>query len=213
MVPPPEYFPKLKTICEKHGILFIADEIQTGMGRTGTLFAMEHWGVEADMTTTAKSLAAGMPLSAVVGKAEIMDSVHPGGIGGTYGANPMACSAALAVFDVVENENLLEKGKVLGDKLMSDLKEFEKKFDIIGDVRGIGPLVALELVKDKKTKQPAPEETKAITDYCFEHGLILLSCGTYGNVLRFMMPLVTTDQQMEKGMDILSDAFRAIANK
>ncbi|MBC8438666.1 MAG: 4-aminobutyrate--2-oxoglutarate transaminase [Deltaproteobacteria bacterium] len=213
MVPPPEYFPKLKAICEKHGILFIADEIQTGMGRTGTLFAMEHWGVEADITTTAKSLAAGMPLSAVVGKAEIMDSVHPGGIGGTYGANPLACRAALAVFDVVEKENLLEKGKALGDKLLSGLKEFEKKFDIIGDVRGMGPLVALELVKDRKTKQPAPEETKAITDYCFEKGLILLSCGTYGNVLRFMMPLVTTDQQMEKGMGILLDAFGAIANK
>ena len=213
MVPPPEYFPKLKAICEKHGILFIADEIQTGMGRTGTLFAMEHWGVEADITTTAKSLAAGMPLSAVVGKAEIMDSVHPGGIGGTYGANPLACKAALAVFDIIETENLLEKGKVLGDKLMSGLKELEKKFDIIGDVRGIGPLVALELVKDRKTKQPAPEETKAITDYCFEHGLILLSCGSYGNVLRFMMPLVTTNQQMEKGMGILLDAFGTIVNK
>ncbi len=213
MVPPPEYFPKLKAICEKHGILFIADEIQTGMGRTGTLFAMEHWGVEADITTTAKSLAAGMPLSAVVGKTDIMDSVHPGGIGGTYGANPLACKAALAVFDVVEEENLLEKGKALGDKLMSGLKELEKKFDIIGDVRGMGPLVAIELVQDRKTKQPAPEETKAITDYCFEHGLILLSCGTYGNVLRFMMPLVTTDQQMEKGIDILSNAFRVITNK
>lgn len=213
MVPPPEYFPKLKAICEKHGILFIADEIQTGMGRTGTLFAMEHWNIEADITTTAKSLAAGMPLSAVVGKAEIMDSVHPGGIGGTYGANPLACKAALAVFDVIEKENLLEKGKALGNKLMSGLKELEKKFDIIGDVRGMGPLVALELVKDRKTKQPAPEETKAITDYCFEHGLILLSCGTYGNVIRFMMPLVITDQQMEKGMGIVSDAFKAIANK
>ncbi len=213
MVPPPEYFPKLKAICEKYGILFIADEIQTGMGRTGSLFAMEHWGVEADITTTAKSLAAGMPLSAVVGKAEIMDSVHPGGIGGTYGANPLACKAALAVFDVIEKENLLEKGKALGEKLMSGLKELETKFDIIGDVRGMGPLVGVELVKDRKSKQPAPEATKAITDYCFEHGLLLLSCGTYGNVLRFMMPLVTTDQQMEKGMEILSDAFGAIANK
>ncbi|MBU0465879.1 MAG: 4-aminobutyrate--2-oxoglutarate transaminase [Proteobacteria bacterium] len=213
MVPPPEYFPELKAICEKHGILFIADEIQTGMGRTGTLFAMEHWGVEADITTTAKSLAAGMPLSAVVGKAEIMDSVHPGGIGGTYGANPLACRAALAVFDVIEQENLLQKGKNLGDKLISALQALQKDFKLIGDVRGIGPLAALELVKDQKTKQPAPEETKAITDYCFDRGLILLSCGTYGNVLRFMMPLVTTDQQLEKGISILSDAFKAISEK
>ncbi|MCK5165142.1 MAG: 4-aminobutyrate--2-oxoglutarate transaminase [Desulfobacula sp.] len=213
MVPPPEYFPKLKAICEKYGILLIADEIQTGMGRTGKLFAMEHWGVEADITTTAKSLAAGIPLSAVVGKAGIMDSVHPGGIGGTYGANPLACSAALAVFDVIEQENLLQKGKDLGDKLMSGLRDLSNDFHLIGDVRGLGALVAIELVKDLKTKQPAPEEAKAITDYCFEQGLILLSCGTYGNVLRFMMPLVTTDQQMETGIRILSKAFQSIINK
>jgi 4-aminobutyrate aminotransferase/(S)-3-amino-2-methylpropionate transaminase len=213
MVPPPEYFPKLKAICEKHGILFIADEIQTGMGRTGKLFAMEHWGVEADITTTAKSLAAGMPLSAVVGKAEIMDSVHPGGIGGTYGGNPLSCKAALAVFDVIEKENLIEKGKSLGDKLITALQGLQKDFEIIGDVRGLGPLVAVELVKDRTTKEPAPEATKAITDYCFEKGLILLSCGTYGNVLRFIMPLVTTDQQMDTGIRIVTEAFQSIAIK
>jgi 4-aminobutyrate aminotransferase/(S)-3-amino-2-methylpropionate transaminase len=213
MVPPPEYFPRIKEICEKYGILFIADEIQTGMGRTGKLFAMEHWGIEADITTTAKSLAAGMPLSAVVGKAEIMDSVHPGGIGGTYGANPLACEAALAVFDVIEKESLLQKGKDIGDKLLLGLKELEKRFDIIGDVRGIGALVAMELVEDRTTKQPAPEKAKAITDYCFDKGLVLLSCGTYGNVLRFMMPLVTTDEQLETGIQILGDAFASIAGK
>jgi 4-aminobutyrate aminotransferase/(S)-3-amino-2-methylpropionate transaminase len=213
MVPPPEYFPRIKEICEKYGILFIADEIQTGMGRTGKLFAMEHWGIEADITTTAKSLAAGMPLSAVVGKAEIMDSVHPGGIGGTYGANPLACEAALAVFDVIEKESLLQKGKDIGDKLLLGLKELEKRFDIIGDVRGIGALVAMELVEDRTTKQPAPEKAKTITDYCFDKGLVLLSCGTYGNVLRFMMPLVTTDEQLETGIQILGDAFASIAGK
>ena len=211
MVPPPEYFPKLKAICEKHEILFIADEIQTGIGRTGTMFAMEHWNVEADITTTAKSLAAGMPLSAVVGKKEIMDSVHPGGIGGTYGANPMACEAALAVLDVMEKENLVQKGNDLGENLMSGLKALEKEFDLIGDVRGLGPLAALELVKDRKTKEPAPEEAKAITDFCFEHGLILLSCGTYGNVLRFMMPLVISNEQLEKGLKIIEEAFKSVA--
>ncbi|WP_457552848.1 4-aminobutyrate--2-oxoglutarate transaminase [Desulfobacula sp.] len=210
MVPPPEYFPKLKTICEKYGIMFIADEIQTGIGRTGTMFAMEHWNVEADITTTAKSLAAGMPLSAVVGKKKIMDSVHPGGIGGTYGANPMACKAALAVLDVVEQEGLLQKGKDLGEKLMSGLNDLKENFDIIGDVRGLGPLVAMELVKDRKTKAPAPEETKAITDYCFDQGLILLSCGIYGNVLRFMMPLVTTEQQLKQGISIIEKAFKLV---
>ena len=210
MVPPPEYFPRIKEICEKYGILFIADEIQTGMGRTGKLFAMEHWGVEADITTTAKSLAAGMPLSAVVGKSEIMDSVHPGGIGGTYGANPLACEAALAVFDVIEKESLLEKGNQLGDRLMTGLKELESRYDIIGDVRGLGALVAMELVEDRETKQPAPEKAKAITDYCFDQGLVLLSCGTYGNVLRFMMPLVTTTEQLDTGIKILGDAFASI---
>ena len=211
MVPPPEYFPRLKAICEKYGILFIADEIQTGMGRTGALFAMEHWNVEPDILTTAKSLAAGMPLSAVVGKKEIMDSVHAGGIGGTYGANPLACRAALAVFDVIEKENLLEKGRHIGEKWMTGLRELEKRFDLIGDVRGIGPLAALELVKDRKTKEPAAQEAKAITDYCFDQGLILLSCGTFGNVLRFMMPLVATDNQMERALGILSRGFQKIA--
>jgi 4-aminobutyrate aminotransferase / (S)-3-amino-2-methylpropionate transaminase / 5-aminovalerate transaminase len=207
IVPPPEYFPKLKAICERYGILLIADEIQTGMGRTGTLFAMEHWGVEPDLTTTAKSLAAGLPLSGVVGKAEIMDSVHPGGMGGTYGANPLACEAGLAVFEVIEQENLLERGRALGEKLHAGLKDLEQNFPLIGDVRGVGPLAALELVKDRDSKVPAAEETKAITDFCFEQGLILLACGTFGNVLRFMMPLVTTDQQLEKGLDILKNAF------
>jgi len=210
MVPPPEYFPKLKAICEKYGIVFIADEIQTGIGRTGKMFAMEHWGVEADITTTAKSLAAGMPLSAVVGEKEIMDSVHPGGIGGTYGANPLACEAALAVLDIIEQEGLLHKGKDLGRKLIAGLNDMKEKFDIIGDVRGLGPLVAMELVKDRETKVPAPQETKAITDYCFEQGLILLSCGAYGNVLRFMMPLVTTNQQLEQGINIIEKAFESV---
>jgi len=210
IVPPLEYFSKLKGICERHGILLIADEIQTGMGRTGTLFAMEHWGVEADLTTTAKSLAAGLPLSGVVGKAAIMDAVHPGGIGGTYGANPLACAAGLAVFEVIEQENLLARGRALGEKLHEGLGDLKKEFSLIGDVRGVGPLAALELVTDQKSKAPAPEKTKAITDFCFDQGLILLACGTYGNVLRFMMPLVTTDLQLEKGVDILKQAFISV---
>ena len=210
MVPPPEYFPKLKSICEQHGILFIADEIQAGMGRAGSLFAMEHWGVEADITTTAKSLAAGMPLSAVAGKAEIMDSVHAGGIGGTYGANPLACEAALAVFDIMEKEDLLARGRALGEQLTDGLKQMEKECPFIGDVRGLGPMVAVELVEDKESKAPAAAKTKAVADYCFDHGLILLACGTHGNVLRFMMPLVTTKEQMDRGLKILGEAFASL---
>jgi len=213
IVPPLEYFPKLAAICERHGILLIADEIQTGMGRTGTLFAMEHWGVEPDLTTTAKSLAAGLPLSGVVGRAAIMDSVHPGGIGGTYGANPLACEAGLAVFEVIEQENLLERGVALGEKLHAGLKALEQEFSLIGDVRGVGPLAALELVKDRGSKTPAPQETIAITDHCFDQGLILLACGTYGNVLRFMMPLITTDPQLEKGLAILKNAFISVGKR
>ncbi len=210
IAPPKEYFQKLKSICEKNNILLIADEIQTGIGRTGYMFAMEHYGVEADLTTTAKSLAAGMPLSAVVGKKEIMDSVHAGGIGGTYGANPLACEAALAVFDIFESENLLEKSKKLGETLNSKFLEFKEKYEIIGDVRGLGPMIALELVKDRKAKTPAPEETKALVKYCFDRGLIILSCGTYGNILRFLMPLVVTDEQLQQGLTIIDEGFAAM---
>ncbi|MDA3917234.1 MAG: 4-aminobutyrate--2-oxoglutarate transaminase [Deltaproteobacteria bacterium] len=208
--PPPEYFLKLKKICEKNGILFIADEIQTGIGRTGTMFAMEQWGVSADITTVAKSLAAGMPLSAVVGKKEIMDSVHAGGIGGTYGGNPLACSAALAVLEVFENENLLEKSYILGKKLNQSLKAFQTKYDVIGDVRGKGPMMAMELVKDRETKEPAPDKTKELVQFCYDRGLIILSCGTFGNVIRLLMPLVIGDKELDKGLSIIEEGLSII---
>jgi 4-aminobutyrate aminotransferase / (S)-3-amino-2-methylpropionate transaminase / 5-aminovalerate transaminase len=211
ITPPQEYFRKLEAICRKHGILLIADEIQTGIGRTGHLFAMEYYGVEADLTTTAKSLAAGMPLSAVVGKKEIMDAVHPSGIGGTYGGNPVACEAALAVFDIFESENLLAKAKVLGETLRSRFLALQERYELIGDVRGLGPMIAMELVKDRQTKAPAAEETRALVSHCFDHGLIILACGTYGNVLRFLMPLVVSDDQLEKGLDIIEKGFAAIS--
>jgi len=210
IAPPREYFKKLKSICEKNNVLMIADEIQTGIGRTGYMFAMEHYGVEADLTTTAKSLAAGMPLSAVVGKKEIMDSVHPSGIGGTYGGNPVACEAALAVFDIIESEDLLNRARELGSVLNKTFLTFQEKYDIIGDVRGIGPMIAMELVQDRQSKAPATEETKALVNYCFDKGLIILACGSHGNILRFLMPLVITDEQLQKGMDIINDGFSAI---
>jgi 4-aminobutyrate aminotransferase / (S)-3-amino-2-methylpropionate transaminase / 5-aminovalerate transaminase len=210
MAPPKEFYSKLKTICEKNNILFIADEVQSGMGRTGTMFAMEHYGIEADLTTTAKSLAAGMPLSAVVGKKEIMDSVHPSGIGGTYSGNPVTCAAALAVFDIFETENLLERGKELGRKLHTTLNGFKEKFPIVGDVRGIGPMIAMELVKNRVTKAPAGDEAKALVKYCFNKNLILLACGPYGNVIRFLMPLVITDEQLAKGMAIIEEGLTTL---
>ena len=207
IAPPKEFFHKLKTICEKNNVLLIADEIQTGIGRTGHMFAMEHYGVEADITTTAKSLAAGMPLSAVVGKKEIMDAVHPSGIGGTYGGNPLACEAALAVFDIFESENLLDKAKQLGETLHTEFEAFKAKYDIIGEVRGIGPMIAMELVRDRKTKEPAGDETKALVKFCFDRGLLILACGSHGNILRFLMPLVIADDQLKKGLAIIDEGL------
>jgi 4-aminobutyrate aminotransferase/(S)-3-amino-2-methylpropionate transaminase len=210
ITPPPEYFPKLKRICENHGILLIADEIQTGIGRTGRMFAMEHWGVEADITTVAKSLAAGLPLSAVVGRKDLMDSVHASGIGGTYGANPLACRAALAVLDIFENEDLLSRGQALGEKLRRRFDRFQADFEVVGDVRGIGPMLALELVRDRESKEPATDAAKQLVRYCHDKGLILLACGTHGNVIRVLMPLVITDTQLEKGLSIMSDGLAAL---
>lgn len=211
IAPPKEYFQKLKAICEKNSILMIADEIQTGMGRTGYMFAMDYYGVEADITTVAKSLAAGMPLSAVVGKKEIMDSVHTSGIGGTYGGNPLTCEAALAVFDIFETEDLLAKAKKLGETLQSTLKGFQEKHAIIGDVRGIGPMIAMELVTDRETKTPAPDKTKQLVKFCFDRNLIILACGTYGNVIRFLMPLVITEEQLATGLEIIENGLTAIS--
>ncbi len=214
ITPPKEYFPKLAKICRENGILFVADEIQSGMGRTGgRMFAIEHWGVEPDLITVAKSLAAGMPLSAVVGRQEIMDSVHPGGIGGTYGGNPVCCAAALAVLEVYEEENLLQRSEKLGRKVRKYFNELKAKHEVIGDVRGLGPMLALELVKDRKTKEPAPEETAAVVRYAFEKGLNILSCGQYSNVIRTMMPLVITDEQLSRGVSILDEAFASLKRK
>jgi 4-aminobutyrate aminotransferase/(S)-3-amino-2-methylpropionate transaminase len=213
IAPPKEYFKRLKAICEAHQVLFIADEIQSGMGRTGTMFAMEHYDVVADLTTVAKSLAAGMPLSAVVGRKEIMDSVHPAGLGGTYGGNPLACSAALAVMEVFEQENLLEKAKVLGEKLQARLAAFEKEFELVGDIRGLGPMMAMELVSDRAKKTPAGDAAKTLVKYCFERGLILLTCGTYGNVIRLLMPLTIDDTQLDLGLEIIYDGLALLESK
>jgi 4-aminobutyrate aminotransferase/(S)-3-amino-2-methylpropionate transaminase len=213
ITPPPEYFSRVSDICRENEIIFIADEIQSGMGRTGKMFAIEHWNVVPDMVTTAKSLAAGMPLSAVVGRKEIMDCVHPMGIGGTYGANPVACRAALAVMEIFEEENLVSRAEDLGRRLKGYFEDMQKEFEIIGDVRGLGPMLALELVKDRESKVPAADEAKALTRFCADRGLILLTCGNFGNVIRTLMPLVITDDQLERGISIMRDGFTALSEK
>jgi 4-aminobutyrate aminotransferase/(S)-3-amino-2-methylpropionate transaminase len=212
ITPPREYFPKLIKICREHGIVFIADEVQTGMGRTGKMFAMEHWNVEPDLVTVAKSLAAGMPLSAAVGRQEMMDAPHVGGLGGTYGGNPVCCQAALAVLDVFEEENLLTKAEALGKKLRERFDAFQQEFQIIGDVRGKGPMLAMELVKDRETKEPAADEAKALVKFSYEKGLILLSCGNFSNVIRTLMPLVITDEQLDRGLAIIEDGLASLTN-
>jgi len=209
IVPPDGYFQELIKICHDNGILFVSDEIQSGMGRTGKMFAIEHWGVEPDLITTAKSLAAGMPLAAVVGKAEIMDAVHPGGLGGTYGGNPVACAAALAVLEVYEEENMLEKSVVLGEKLWARFKTWKEKFGIVKSIRGKGSMVGLELV-NTKTGEPAADETLQLVKHCHNNGVVALSCGVYGNVIRTLVPFVITDEQLEKGLSVMEAGLAKI---
>ena len=209
IVPPPEYFKKLKAICEKYGILFIMDEIQSGMGRTGKLFAAEHFDVVPDIILTAKSLAAGLPLGAVTGKAEILEMPHVGGLGGTYGGNPLSCKAALTVLNLLQN-GLLDKAVELGEKVRSRSIELQKEFELIGDVRNLGPMLGIELVKDRQSKEPASDVAKELVKYSYEHGLILLSCGNYSNVIRLVMPLVITDEQLDRGFSILRNGFRKV---
>ena len=210
IVPPPEYFKRIKAICENHGILFIMDEIQSGMGRTGKLFACEHFDVIPDIILTGKSIAAGLPLAGISGKADIMDRPHVGGLGGTYSGNPLSCKAGLAVLDLLQGE-LLEKAVQLGEKVRDRLLNLQEKYEIIGDVRGLGPMIGMELVKDRQSKEPAPDETQELVKRCYENGLIVLRCGAYHNVIRILVPLVITDEQLERGFAILEDRLKEIA--
>jgi 4-aminobutyrate aminotransferase/(S)-3-amino-2-methylpropionate transaminase len=201
IAPPDDFYPQVAALCKEHGILFIADEIQTGFGRTGKMFAMENWGVEPDLMTTAKSLAGGMPLSAVIGRAEIMDSIHPGGLGGTYGANPIACAAAHAVLDIFEEENLLEQAVKLGNTLTARFNKWKDEIGIVGEVRGLGAMRGLALTKKDGT--PAAAEAKQLVGYCFNKGLSILACGIHGNVIRVLMPLNIEDDLLQKGLNIM----------
>ncbi|MBP2656726.1 MAG: 4-aminobutyrate aminotransferase [Firmicutes bacterium] len=207
IVPPPEFLPGLKAICEKTGILFIADEVQTGFARSGKMFAIENWGVEPDIMTTAKSIAAGVPLSAVTGKTEIMDAPAAGNIGGTYGGNPLACVAALETLKYIEEQELCKQAKKIGDTTMARLKALQEKCNVIGDVRGVGAMIGIELVKDLKTKAPNKELTAKVIKLCLEQGLIVISAGIFGNVIRLLIPLVVTDEQLDHGLTILEQSI------
>jgi 4-aminobutyrate aminotransferase/(S)-3-amino-2-methylpropionate transaminase len=210
IVPPPEYFPKLKAICEKYGIAFIMDEVQSGMGRTGKMFACEHWGVEPDIICSAKSLGAGMPLGAVIGRSELLDAVHVGGLGGTYGGNPLACRAALAVLDELE-ESLLDRAEKLGQDLQTRYQKLIEKHEIIGEVRGLGPMMAMELVSDRQSKAPATDQAKDLVVKAMKKGLLLLSCGNFGNVIRTLMPLVANQEDLDRGFAILDECLTEVA--
>jgi 4-aminobutyrate aminotransferase/(S)-3-amino-2-methylpropionate transaminase len=207
VVPPPEYLSKIDKICEEHDILLIADEIQTGMGRTGKWFAMEHWGVAPDLMTTAKALGAGFPIAGLTGRQEVMDTVHPSGVGTTYGGNPTACRAGLAVFDIIESEGLLARANVLGERIRTRFKELQKKYPVIGDVRGIGAMAALELVEDPETKKPAGDFAKAFRTKLYENGVINVGAGTFHNVVRILVPLTIEDDTLARGLDIVEETF------
>ncbi len=213
IVPPKEFLPGLKSICEKHGIVFIADEVQSGFARTGKMFASEQLGVIPDLMTLAKGIASGMPLSAVVGRAEIMDAPTPGRIGGTYGGNPVSCAAALATIDLMEQEDLSARAARVGEKIVGRLQELQQKYPQIGDIRGLGSMVALELVKDPVTKEPHKEAVPAIVQECFKRGLLTMGAGIFGNVIRFLPPLVITDDQLETGLNIFEESLDLVLGK
>ena len=209
---PKEYVSELAAFAREHGILFIADEIQTGFGRTGKLFASEHYDLVPDLIVTAKSLAGGFPLAAVTGRAEVMDAPQVGGLGGTYGGNPLACAAALAVIDAMEAEDLAVRAVRMGEQIRSRFCRWATEHEAIGDVRGLGAMMAVELVRDRGSKTPNPELTQAVLSAAMRRGLILLAAGTYGNIIRLLAPLTTPEPVLEEGLDVLEQSLKAAAS-
>lgn len=211
MVAPPGYLRALKALCEKHGILFIADEIQTGFCRTGKMFAVDHDGVVPDIMIVAKSMGAGMPISGVIGRADIMDAPPPGMLGGTYSGNPVACAAALAVLDIYEKGDYATRSQEIGNVVMDGFKKLQQRFSFIGNVRGLGGMVAMELVKDAQTKEPDTHLASDILTEAHKRGLILIKAGMYDNIIRVLVPLCITDEQLQQAMTILEEAITAAA--
>ncbi|MCK2148527.1 4-aminobutyrate--2-oxoglutarate transaminase [Marinobacter alexandrii] len=207
---PTSFLKEIRKICDEHGILMIVDEVQSGFGRTGKMFAIEHSGVEPDMMTMAKSMADGMPISAIVGTDKHMDASGPNSLGGTYTGSPTACAAALAVFDVFKEEDILAKGQRLGEKLNQRFNQWQEQFAHVDNVRNLGPMAAFELVESKDSREPKPELAAAVTKKAKEKGLILLSCGMYGNTLRFLMPVTIEDEVLEEGLNIVEEALKEV---
>ena len=206
IVPAPGFLPALADWCRANGVVFVADEVQTGFARTGAMFAVEHEGVVPDLMVVAKGIAGGLPLSAVTGRAEMMDAVHVGGLGGTYGGNPVACAAALAVIETIEADGLVERAQKIGSLMAERLAALQQRDPRIGDVRGRGAMQAVELVR-AGTKEPDPDLTKAVAAACHQRGVVVLTCGTYGNVLRFLPPLAISDALLTEALDVLDEVF------
>src|SRR6202162_2781055 len=213
IVPPKDYFVLLQKICRQHGILFIADEVQSGFARTGKWFASEHFGMEPDLITMAKSLGGGMPIAAVTGRADIMDAPGVGSLGGTCCGHPLSCVAALAAIETIEKENLLSRSVAIGRRFEERARAWQKKWPLVGAVRGLGGMCAMDLVRDAVTREPADAETKQLALFCYEHGLITITAGTFNNVIRIIVPLVVTDEQVDEGLGLIESALAAVAER
>lgn len=210
VVPGPGFLPRLADYCRDRGILFVADEVQSGMGRTGRWFGIEHEGVVPDIVVTAKSLGGGLPLGAVTGRADVMESVHVGGLGGTFGGNPLACAAALAVIETIERDGLLERAVRIGEELASRLGEMAERFELIGEVRGRGAMQAMELVEDRRTREPAGHAAGRLIEECYREGVVILKAGTFDNVIRLLPPLSIAEGLLSEGMDVLEKALATV---
>jgi 4-aminobutyrate aminotransferase/(S)-3-amino-2-methylpropionate transaminase len=213
VIPPKEFFAIVQDICRKYGIVLIVDEVQSGMGRTGKLFAIEHYGIEPDLLITAKSLGGGLPIAAVTGRAEIMDAPGVGGLGSTFAGNPLSCAAALASIEMMQHGGLLERATAMGKHFEAQARGWQKKWPLVGDVRALGGMCAIELVRNAETREPADTETKDLAHYCYEHGLITITAGTYGNVVRILVPFSITDEQFDEGLHVLEAGIASVADR
>lgn len=211
IVPPVEYVRELRKLLDENGVLLIDDEVQAGWGRTGKMWAVEHFGVEPDIVVTAKAIANGLPLSAIIGRADLMDKTHPGSFGGTYGGNPVACAVALKVIEIFQRDNIVERARRLGEIVRKRLVEIYEKYELIGDVRGLGLMQAIELVLDRRTKKPATKETVKVLERAREKGLLLLRAGLFLNVIRVHPPITIEDELLQKGLDVLEESVREVS--
>jgi 4-aminobutyrate aminotransferase/(S)-3-amino-2-methylpropionate transaminase len=211
IVPPPAFFALVKAICERHGIVFISDEVQTGLGRTGRMWGIEHSGVIPDLLVSSKSLGGGFPLGAVTGRAELFDALGPGTLGSTFGGHPVACATALATIRVIERDRLLERSVAIGERIQRAFRAMAEKHPVIGDIRGLGAMQAIELVTDRRTKAPARERYDKVLAHAAKNGVVLIRAGLYSNVLRCLTPLTITDEQLDRGLAVIEDAIAASA--